>query len=542
VTARTVELESEFPVANPSKTESRITAFVAELKRRKVVRFAVAYLLAGWVLIQIADATAEPLHLPEWTETLVVWLVGLGFPAAVILAWLLDVTPSGIAVTPPADGDEPARKEARSAASAPSIAVLPFVNVSGIAENEYFSDGLSEELLNVLSRVPDLRVCSRTSSFVLKNKDMDMATVAEKLGVSHVLEGSIRRLEDRVRINAQLVNAREDRHLWSETYDRELRDIFELQSEIASSIVSALKLTLTSANRRALHSTTSNVKAYDYYLRGRELYHRTESGHLQQSREMFEESIRIDPEYALAYAGLTYCYVDTYWYSDKDTAWIDQAQQSSRKAVELAPHLAESHTARGLAHRVSERFEEAEAEFEKAIAINPRLFEPIHFYAQMVRSLGDYDRAAILFGQAADARPEDYQARAIQATMYQAIGNNALAREAASMTIAAARQAFELNPSDSRALILGAAAQLTLGNRETALEWAALAQQTNPESNGVAYNTACIFARLGESDKALELIERAVELGSRNKRYFEHDPDLESIREHPRFKALLKTI
>lgn len=525
-----------------SNSDSRISAFFSELKRRKVVRVAIAYLVVGWVLIQVADATAEPLHLPAWSETLVVWLVALGFPVALVLAWILDVTPSGIEVTQPLDtrDEEPTGK--LNLESETSIAVLPFVNVSGEADNEYFSDGLSEELLNLLSRVPDLRVCSRTSAFALKSKDLDMAAVAEKLGVSHVLEGSVRRHGERVRINTQLVNAAEDRHLWSETYDRDLSDIFEVQNEIASRIVGALKLSLSPDDRLALKSTTSSVEAYDCYLRGRELFHRTEPGHLEKSYEKFEEAIRIDPDYALAYAGLTYCYVETYWYSNKDPVWIDRARESSRRAVELAPHLAESHAARGLAHRVSEEFEQAESEFQRAIAINPGLFEPIHFYAQMVRSMGDYERAAVLFGRAADVRPEDYQARVLQSGMYESVGDFARARETAKVAVDAARRAFELNPADARAMILGAGAQLTLGNRETALEWADRAYRTNPKSSGVAYNSACIFARLGDTDRALDLIERAIELGSRNKKYFETDSDFASIRQHPRFKTLLARI
>jgi adenylate cyclase len=524
---------------------ARLKNFFSELKRRKVIRVALAYIVVGWLLIQVADATAEPLHLPLWSVTLVVWLVALGFPAALVLAWVLDVTPDGIEVTPAIDSsteEENSVAAATGAIDEASIAVLPFVNMSGSPDNEYFSDGLSEELLNLLSRLQSLRVCSRTTTFALKGKDLDMPTVADRLGVRHVLEGSVRRSGSKVRIAAQLIDAVEDRHLWSETYDRELKDIFEVQDEIARCIFEALKLTLSADERQAIQSTTSSVEAYDYYLRGRELYHRTEHGHLDQSCRMFEEAIRIDPEYALAYAGLTYCYVDTYWYRDKETVWIERAQQVSRKAVELAPHLAESHTARGLAFRVREQLEKAEESFKKAIEINPRLFEPLHFYAGMVRSMGDYRRAAELFGQAADVRPEDYQARALQSNMFESIGDSERAKDTAAETVVLARRAFELNPADSRAMILGAGAHFTLGNRETALEWAALAQQTAPDASGVLYNTACLYARLGEPEKALDLLEKAVDLGARNKKYYESDPDFTAIREHPRFQALLRRI
>ncbi len=507
-----------------------------EIKRRKVVRVIIAYLIVGWLLIQIADVTLEPLHLPEWSGTLVIWLVGLGFPIAVILAWVLDITPEGVKVT--------ANSEADDTPSDASIAVLPFVNMSGDKDNEYFSDGLSEELLNLLTRLQSLRVCSRTSSFALKGKDVDMPSIAKQLGVRHVLEGSVRRSGDRVRITAQFIDAIEDRHLWSETYDRELQDIFAVQDEIASHIVTALKLTLTPDEQQAIQSTTEDANALDYYLQGREQFHRTESGHLEKSREMFEAAIRIDPNYALAWAGLTYVFVDTYWYrkSNREMKLIELAHEASRNAIEFAPHLAESHGARGYALYADEQFDNAEAEFKKAMAINPRLFEPIHFYAQMARSLKQYEKAGELFCRAAEARPEDYQAVAIAASMFEAIGNQERAHELERDHIERSKRALELNPSDARALALGAGAYLKLGEKDKGLDWLKRAQAASPNSSNVMYNAACFHALVGDPETALDFLEKAAEFGARNKKIWESDKDFDSIRKHPRFKALLERI
>ncbi len=510
-------------------------SFWKEAKRRKVVRVIIAYLLVGWGLIQIADATLEPLRLPEWGYTLVVWLVGLGFPIAVVLGWVLDVTPEGIQVTPDESEDTEPPQDS-------SIAVLPFVNMSGNEENEYFSDGLSEELLNLLVRLQSVRVCSRTSSFALKGKDLDMPTIASQLGVRHVLEGSVRRSGDRVRITAQLIDAAADRHLWSETYDRDLEDIFAVQDEIANHIFDSLQLKLTAAEQQAVICTTENFEALDCYLQGRALYHRTEPGHLEKSRAMFEKAIQIDPTYALAWAGLTYVYVDSFWYRAGERELINLAHESSSKAVELAPNLAESRGARGLAYRADEQFEDAEIEFKKAMSLNPRLFEPIHFYAQMARSLKKYELAAELFFQAASVRPEDYQALAVAVGMYDALGDTDRVQELSLEAIARIEAALQLNPKDSRAWVLGALCHLTLGNEGKCLEWAKKAKEVNPDGNSVAYNTACIFARLGKSEEAIDQLENAIRLGSRNLRYFESDPDLESLRENPRFIALLETI
>jgi len=502
------------------------------------VRVVVAYLLVGWGLIQVADATIEPLHLPEWAGTLVVWLVALGFPVALVLAWVLDVTPEGIKVTEASENKSVTRKTGPDQ----SIAVLPFVNMSGDPNNEYFSDGLSEELLNLLVRLRSLRVCSRTSSFALKGKNLDMQTVASRLGVQHVLEGSVRRVEDRVRISAQLIDASDDRHLWSETYDRELKDIFAVQQEIAVQIFSSLKLSLSSDEQQAMLATTDSAAAFDLYLRGRDQYHRTEPGHLEISRDHFEQAIRIDPDYALAWAGLTYVFIEIYWYKEKEATWIERAHEASRKAVQLAPHLAESHTARGLALRADEQFDRAETEFKKAIEINPRLFEPLHFYAQMERSRGNFARACELFARAAEVRPEDYQAIAVASQMFEAMGNGEKAHECARETVERVNSAVVLNPKDSRALVLGATAWYFLGDTERALEFANRAREAYPEGPGVMYNTACIYAKMGRHEEAIDLLENAVEMGARNKRYYETDTDFESIRDHPRFKALLERI
>jgi len=464
----------------------------------------------------------------------VIWLVALGFPITIVLAWVLDVTPAGVKVTGPA--------KASDAPSDASVAVLPFVNMSGNADNEYFSDGLSEELLNLLTRLRSLRVCSRTSSFALKGTSVDMPTIARQLNVRHVLEGSVRRSGDKVRITAQFIDAIDDRHLWSETYDRDLQDIFAVQDEIATHIVEALKLKLTSDEQHAMQSTTEDANALDFYLRGREQFHRTEVGHLEKAREMFESAIRIDPNYALAWAGLTYVFVDTYWYHNKASKWIEQALESSRKAIKFAPHLAESHGARGYAFYVHEQFAEAEAEFEKAIVINPRLFEPIHFYAQMTRTLGQHEKAAELYCRAAEVRPEDYQTLSLGGLMFESYGAKDRARELYGEFIERAERALEPNPKDARAMVLGALVHLKLGDKETGLAWLQRAQDASPDASNIMYNSACFHAISGDKDTALDCLERAADLGARNKRMWESDKDFENIREHPRFRALLDRI
>jgi adenylate cyclase len=299
---------------------------------------------------------------------------------------------------------------------------------------------------------------------------------------------------------------------------------------------------LTSDERQAMQSTTEDADALDYYLRGREQFHRTEPGHLEKAREMFEAAIRIDSDYAVAWAGLTYVFVDTYWYHNKETKWIEQAHEASRKAIELAPHLAESHGARGYAFYVHEQFDKAEVEFEKAIAINPRLFEPIHFYAQMSRTLGQHEKSAELYCRAAEVRPEDYQTLALGASMFENLGEMDRARDLLEEYVDRANRALELNPNDARALALGAGVYLRLGDKKAGLAWLQRAQDASPDSSNVMYNVACFHSLSGDPETALDCLERAADLGARNELSWKSDRDFENIKDHPRFRALLERI
>lgn len=516
---------------------SRLRRALDELKRRKVFQVGVVYAIVGWLLIQIADTAFEPLNLPAWTETLVVVLVVLGLPMALVLAWALEVTPGGVQRTRSAAGEAVAESEARPARS---IAVLPFANISGDPENEYFSDGLSEELLNLLARIPELRVCSRTSSFAFKGKGAHMGTIRECLDVRTVLEGSVRRFGHRVRITAQLIDTKTDSHLWSKTYDREIDDIFEVQNKIAASIVDALHLTLSPESRHNLKMPpTDNIEAFDFYLRGREFFHRSDKGHLNIAREMYEKAIEIDPNYALAWAGLAICCADLYRYHGNKRSFLERADEASRRAVELNPALAEAWTARGQALWCVGRFDEAEVAFRDAIGINPSLFEPHHFYARMILTEGLEGDAEGLLKKAAAVRPEDFQSRLQLANYFDQRGRSREAAATFREALAVTNAHLSVVPDDVRALYLGAQALLRLGETATAIEWTERALALQPDQPGVLYNAACAYSMLGNTDRALDLLERSIKAGFAHKSWIERDTDFANVREHPRFKSLL---
>src|SRR5687767_2115780 len=294
--------------------------------------------------------------------------------------------------------------------SAKSVAVLPFSNMSNDADNEYFADGMAEEIINALSKIQSLRVASRTVSFALKGKNEDLAEVGKKLRVSTVLDGSVRRMGNRLRISAQLVNVADGYQLWSERYDREMEDVFAIQDDISQAIVKSLRVILSEGEKKQIEKARAvNVQAYDYYLRGRQHFHQLRRKSLEYAKQMFNKAIEIDPEYARAHAGVADCYSLLYTYFDAREFNLRQADKASSRALELEPDLAEAHVAKGLAVSLSKRFDEAEEECETALRLDPKHSQAAYWLARARLSQGSYEEAVKLFERAAALRPEDYE-------------------------------------------------------------------------------------------------------------------------------------
>ncbi|HUF66564.1 MAG TPA: protein kinase [Gemmatimonadaceae bacterium] len=431
----------------------------------------------------------------------------------------------------------------QTVSSAKSVAVLPFSNMSNDTENEYFADGMAEEIINALSKIHTLRVASRTVSFALKGKNEDLGEVGRKLHVSTVLDGSVRRMGNRVRITAQLVNVADGYQLWSERYDREMEDIFAIQDDISQSIVKALRVILSDDEKKAIEKArTINVEAYDYYIRGRQFFHQLRRKSLEYAKQMFNKAIEIDPDYALAHAGVADCCSLLYMYFDARDLNLRQADIASRKALELEPDLAEAHVARGLAVSLSKRFDEAEREFEAALRLNPKLFEAAYFFARARLSQGQPLEAAKLFERAAALRPEDYQAPTLLGQAYHAAGMEIDSENSYRRAVQLVNERLELNPDDARALIMGALSMSVLGDQEKALSFVDRAVAVDPDDAGVLYNIACAYASLGKLDDSIAILERAVDKGYAHKEWMEHDPDLEAIRSSPRYQSLLQVM
>lgn len=385
-----------------------------ELKRRNVIKVALVYIVVAWLSVQVADIMFESFGTPEWVMKTFIGFLGLGLPIALIFAWAFEITPEGIKKEKDVDrsqsitqdtgrkldyaiiailvlglgyvvvdsyiltGDEGAVDQPTVAetSSAASIAVLPFVNMSADAENEYFSDGISEELLNVLVRVEGLKVASRTSSFSFKGKDIAIPAIAEQLDVEHVLEGSVRKSGNRVRVTAQLIDVKSDKHLWSDTYDRELTDIFAIQDEIAQHIVEALKQALgAGAAPTSLASTrsTDNLEAYQLYLQGRYLWQQRGEENIRNSIDIFKQVIDMDPGFARAWSSLAAAYAVLDGYSDESlAAMAPLAREAADKAIELDPNLAEPHGIYGfLEGQDGGDWAKGEAAYQRALELEP---------------------------------------------------------------------------------------------------------------------------------------------------------------------------
>jgi adenylate cyclase len=528
----------------------------AELKRRKVIRAVLAYAIVGWLVIQVAEATFDPLHLPAWSQTLVIVLVALGLPLVAVLAWVFELTPGGLRREAPvpvpgplppdrAESDNspaalPAPADTPAAGDASSIAVLPFADMSAEQDQGYFCDGVAEEILNILARIPGLRVASRTSSFQFKGYAGDITEIGRQLRAGTLLEGSVRKSGERLRVTAQLIETGSGYHLWSERFDVEASDVFKVQETIAEKIAAALRISLQPEDRdRMRRGQTQDLEAYDFYLRGLWYFHTLSWRNFEYAREMFRHALELDPGFGRAWAGLAYVAAFIYMYQNADPAFAAEADEASRKALELCRNTAEAHVARGVARSIAGAHDEAEAEFRKAIDLDPDLYEACYLYGRAAAARGEYEKAAELFERAARVNADDYQAAALLPQVYAALGRKDKRLEWTERALSRASRQLARHPDDVRALYLGSGAAAHLGDFERSRWMAERALELAPNDGSVAYSVACSYVALGDHERALDLLEQASMPAMANRAWVEHDADLAPLRGNPRFKALL---
>lgn len=509
----------------------------AELRRRRVYSAVAAYAVFVFVLLQVGEITFEPLGFPPWSMTVLIIVVAAGFPVVVVLSWVYDLTTKGI------------RKDrSRSASlsaddSVPSIAVLPFADMSPERDQTFFCEGIAEEILNALTMIGQLNVAARSSSFLYSSDSVDVRDVGRELDVGTILEGSVRKSGDRVRITAQLVNTDSGYHLWSKTFDEKLQDVFAIQDEIATSIAAALLETLSPNQHQQIRTTSAtNVEAYEFYLRGRHFFKRFRKKDIEFARQMFRQAIDIDENFALAWAGYADCHSFLIMYVDPKPGYREQARDASTKAVELGPQLAEAHASRGLAYLVHEEFNASEREFEMALELNPHLFEAYYYFGRTCFHQGRLNEAMDLFRKAGEVDPTDYQSRCLRIQILRGMGQLELAQVEAKDTIQVLEKHLKWNPDDARAYHLGAGTLVVLGKTDRAKRWLQRAIEIDPDDPIVLYNVACNLSTLKEIDTALDYLAKAIETGTVSLAWMSNDEDLANLRSHPRFEQLLQKL
>lgn len=420
-----------------------------------------------------------------------------------------------------------------------SIAVLPFLDLSPDRDQDYFCEGLADELINTLAGLRDLQVASRTSSFRFKSTTLDIREVGRRLNVSTVLEGSVRKAGGNFRITTQLVSAVDGYQLWSRTYDRKLEDIFAVQQDIAQSTVKALRVVLNSDAQHALQRVRPTaIGAYDLYLRGRQLFHHMRRKSLESAREMYLKAIEIDNQFGPAYAGVADC--SSFLFMDwggLESDLID-ADHASAKAVEIDPGLSQGRASKGIVLALSGRYSEAEREFETALRLNPKLYEAYYYYARACFSQGKLDQAAVLLEQATAVRPESIDALSMLGGIYRGQKREHLQKETFRKCRDAAESHLEFYPGDIRPLLLGAIALIDLGETRRGLEWTRRALELESQDPNVLYNAACAFCMAGEPGEAISCLEKSLPFCA-DRKWLDHDSYLDPLRSLPRFQELL---
>ena len=425
----------------------------------------------------------------------------------------------------------------------PSIAVLPFNNMSGDPEQEYFSDGITEDIITDLSNISGLFVIGRNTSFAYKGKTIQLQRVAAEMGVKFILEGSVRKVGERVRITGQLIDGATGGHLWASRYDRDLTDIFAIQDEITKTIVAQLEIKLLPAEKKAIGQVpTQNVEAYTYYLQGRQFFHYHTKRFLRLGRQMFVKAVELDPLFARAYAGIANCDSKLLGVFGEHIP-AEEILNSARRALELDPNLAEAHAAHGEALAVIGRKDEARGAFERALELDPKSYESNFLAGRFAFRANEHGRAAELFKRALELQPEDSQSALLLALTLRSLGRIEDATEYGRLGLKRAEEQSRLHPESSRASQLGAVVLAALGEKDKAREWMERALAIDPDDPVAQYNAACMWSQLDDSERALDSLERwATIVAPETREWMKHDPDLHRLRDHPRYSTLLQTI
>ena len=422
-----------------------------------------------------------------------------------------------------------------------SIAVLYFENLSSDKESDYFCAGMTEDIITDLSKIKELKVVSRTDVLPFRNKEINTQRIGEALKVKYILEGSMRKAGDKVRINAQLIDVQNGFHVWADRFDRKLEDIFELQNEASQKIAEALRVTLTASEKEALaKKPTANLEAYDYYLRGKDFAWRRSKRDNEYAIEMFQKALIIDPNFSLAHTGLAEAYSYKYQWWDIDKSVVTKAIEASQKAVHLDPDLPEAHFALGLAYQIQNQLEEAKREYQIAISLKPDFYDAYRWLGHAHDLLGELEEAAGCYRKAAEIKPFSEEPVLFLEMNRRKKGDLEESENLTKKLIELIEKKLDVNPDDSIALSRAASTYVHLEMKEEALKAIKRSLEIDPDDGLFLYNISCAYARMGDKKQALRHLKKAIKSGWRVREWAQADPDLANIRDEPEFQSLVK--
>jgi TolB-like protein/tetratricopeptide (TPR) repeat protein len=434
-----------------------------------------------------------------------------------------------------------ASQAAEPAMESGALAVLPFENISPDQETDYFSDGLTEELITRLSLVSEIELVSRWASMQFKGAKQDIKTIGRELGARYLVGGSVRRFQDSVRITVQLVDVATNRQIWGDAYKGKLDDIFDIQEQVAKQIVEALKLKLSFSEKVSLTKRqTVNAQAYDLYLRGQDYLYRLTKRSVEYAIQLFEKAIELDPRYAAAYAGCSSAYGQMYQWFSREERYRDKAQELSFKALMYDSNLPEAYAAMGLSYFIWGKFDEASASSRKAIELDPDDFIAYWTLGRIHFSSGELEQSLDLFRRVIDLKPGFYAAYADLAQTCAGLGRKDEAEVASRQLLELLPNYLLQNPDDSRARMYYAITLAEKGYKDEAIREGDKALELSPGDPMMLYNCACLYSQLGEVDRAIDTLRRAISGGYENFGWMRHDPDLDALRAHPDFIALIQ--
>jgi TolB-like protein/Tfp pilus assembly protein PilF len=577
-------------------------SFFAELKRRNVYKVAVAYAVVGWLIAQIATQIFPFLEIPNWVVRLVIVLIAIGFPIALVIAWAFEATPAGIKRTEDADAMPAAgqKKHAwifvvfvgaalsislffigryigRNNAGAPelpakSIAVLPFDNLSRDPDNAYFAEGVQDEILTRLAKVADLKVISRTSTQRFKSAPDNLPQIAKQLGVMHILEGSVQKANDQVRVNVQLINAMSDAHLWADTYDRKLTDIFAVESDIAKTIADTLQAKITGSEKQMMAAQpTSNTEAYELYHKGRSLWEKRSGDNIPKAIAFYKQAIERDPNYALAYAGLASAYIILpFWAGADRLDAYSKAEDAALKALHLDSNLAEGHLALGKVYFWKIDLAASLREYQRATELKPNDAGAHHWLGNdALAALGRFEEAIAEVKHAVELDPlspvintdlgttfyyahrYDESARQLRKTLeidptfFYAYFNLGIALQAKgdlSGAISEYEKAKQLS-DNTFVSTLCAQAKAHAGDKDAALRMLSDLDKISQNREVLGYYRALLYLSLNNRGEALHWLEQGLkERDGADISWINVDPLLDSLHGDPRFEALVQKV